>query len=87
MRPTVWYAFTLHIENLYRRIQSAWASTLGIPVDDADGFVHVPVNAEFRLSQDDPVEMDRYFHRVSSLFKAAAKVYGNRCRVFGCSRG
>lgn len=74
-------------ENLYRRIQSAWASALRIPLDDADGLVHVPVNAEFRLSQDDPVEMDRYFHRVSYLCKAATKVYGNCWRVFGCSRG
>lgn len=73
-------------ENLYRRIQSAWASALEIPVGEADGLVHVPANAEFRLSQDNPVEMDRYFHRVSYLFKAATKVYGNRCRVFGCSR-
>ena len=74
-------------ENLYRRIQSAWASALEIPVGEADGLVHIPVNAEYHLSQDDPAEMDRYFQRVSYLCKAATKVYGNRCRVFGCSRG
>ncbi|MFJ2681541.1 inovirus Gp2 family protein [Pseudomonas sivasensis] len=74
-------------ENLYRRIQSAWASALEILVGEADGLVHIPVNAEYHLSQDDPAEMDRYFHRVSYLCKAATKMYGNRCRVFSCSRG
>ena len=74
-------------ENLYRRIQSAWASALGVLVDDADGLVHVPANAEFHLSQDDLAEIDQYFRRVSYLCEAATKVYGNRCRAFGCSRG
>jgi len=74
-------------ENLYRRIQSAWAGALRTPVDDADGLVHIPANAGYHLSRDDPLELDRYFRRVSYLCKAATKVYGNRCRVFGCSRG
>jgi hypothetical protein len=74
-------------ENLYSRIQSAWASALGIALDDADGLAHIPPNAEYRLSQDDPEEMDRYFHRVSYLCKAETKGYGNRFRAFGCSRG
>ena len=74
-------------ENLYNRIQSAWASALGISFEDAEGLVHIPANATFHLSQDDPEEMDRYFHRVSYLCKAATKDYGSRCRAFGCSRG
>lgn len=74
-------------ENLYSRIQAAWASALGIPFEDADGLVHIPANATFHLSHDDPAEMDRYFHRVSYLCKEATKDYGGRCRAFGCSRG
>lgn len=74
-------------ENTYSRIHAAWAGALRIPVDDANGLVHIPANAEYHLSQDDPAELDRYFRRVSYLCKAATKVYGNRCRVFGCSRG
>lgn len=74
-------------ENLYGRIQAAWASALRISFDDADGLVHIPANATFHLSQDDPEEMDRYFHRVSYLAKARTKDYGSRCRAFGCSRG
>lgn len=74
-------------ENLYSRIQSACTSALRIPFDDADGLVHIPDKATFHLSQDDPAEMDRYFHRVSYLCKAATKDYGSRCRAFGCSRG
>lgn len=73
-------------ENLYSRIQSAWASALKISFEDADGLVHIPVNATFHLSQNDPEAMDRYFHRVSYLCKAATKDYGSRCRAFGCSR-
>ena len=38
-------------------------------------------------SQDDPSELDLYFRRVSYLCKAATKVFGNHCRVFGCGRG
>ena len=74
-------------ENTYSRIHAAWASALGMPIDDADGLVHIPDKAVYHLSQDDPVVMDRYFVRVSYLCKAATKVYGSRCRVFGCSRG
>ncbi|MGE8466969.1 MAG: inovirus Gp2 family protein [Pseudomonas putida] len=74
-------------ENTYGRIHAAWAGALRIRVEDAYGLVHIPDNAGYHLSQGDPVEVDRYFHRVSYLCKAATKVYGNRCRVFGCSRG
>ena len=74
-------------ENTYGRIHAAWASALRMPIDDTNGLVHIPENAGYHLSQDDPAEMDRYFVRVSYLCKAATKVYGNRCRVFGCSRG
>ncbi|WP_416151994.1 YagK/YfjJ domain-containing protein [Pseudomonas sp. MH9.2] len=74
-------------QNTYSRLNAAWASALRIPVDDAYGLVHIPDNAGHHLSQDDPEEMDRYFLRVSYLCKAATKVYGNRCHVFGCSRG
>ena len=74
-------------ENLYTRIQAAWASALRIHFDYVEGLVHIPANATFHLSQDDPAGMDRYFHRVSYICKAATKDYGSRCRAFGCSRG
>jgi len=74
-------------ENLYSRIQAAWASALRIHFDYVEGLVHIPANATFHLSQDDPAGMDRYFHRVSYICKAATKDYGSRCRAFGCSRG
>jgi len=34
------------------------------------------------VSQDDPAEIDDFFHRVSYLCKAATKDYGSRCRAF-----
>ncbi|TFB36485.1 inovirus Gp2 family protein [Pseudomonas sp. F01002] len=45
-------------ENLYSRIQSAWASALRISFEDADGLAHVPLNAQYHLSQGDSAEMD-----------------------------
>jgi len=74
-------------ENLYSRIQAAWASALKICVDDTEGLVHIPANATFHLSVDDAEAMGRYFHRVSYICKAATKEFGSRCRAFGCSRG
>jgi hypothetical protein len=74
-------------ENLYSRIQASWASALKIPFEEADGLVHIPANATYHLSQDDPGEMDRYFRRVSYLCKAETKDYSSRCRSFGCSKG
>ncbi|MFL1553671.1 inovirus-type Gp2 protein, partial [Pseudomonas sp. D47] len=41
-------------ENLYSRIQAAWASALRIAFEEADGLVNIPANATFHLSQDDP---------------------------------
>ncbi|MFL1553672.1 inovirus-type Gp2 protein, partial [Pseudomonas sp. D47] len=41
-------------ENLYSRIQAAWASALRIRFEEADGLVNIPANGTFHLSQDDP---------------------------------
>ncbi|WP_369124887.1 inovirus-type Gp2 protein [Pseudomonas sp. RTB3] len=49
--------------------------------------MHIPDNAGYHLSQDDPAEMYQYFLRVSYLCTSATKVYGSRCHVFGYSRG
>jgi hypothetical protein len=53
-------------ENIYSRIHAAWASALGMPIDDVNGLVHIPENAGYHLSQDDPVVMYRYFVRVAA---------------------
>ncbi|WP_375154770.1 inovirus-type Gp2 protein, partial [Pseudomonas sp. PDM25] len=60
-------------ENLYSRIQAAWARALRVTFEEAEGLVHIPANATFHLSQDDSGEMDRYFYRVSYLCKAETK--------------
>ncbi|WP_439868022.1 YagK/YfjJ domain-containing protein [Pseudomonas syringae] len=52
-------------ENTFSRLRAAWASALGIPVDDTNGLVHIPDNAGYDLSQDDLAELDRYFRRAS----------------------
>ena len=36
-------------ENLYSRIQAAWASALKIAFEEADGLVHVPASVTFHL--------------------------------------
>lgn len=78
--------FDLGRESLYSRIQSAWANALAISAEDVVGLVHIPPNAEYHLSEDDPAEMHEYFHRVSYLCNSAIEGYGSRCRTFSCSR-
>jgi hypothetical protein len=78
--------FDLGRESLYSRIQSAWANALAISAEDVVGLVHIPPNAEYHLSEDDPAEMHEYFHRVSYLCNSATEGYGSRCRTFSCSR-
>lgn len=72
-------------DNIYNRIIEAWASALGIEVEDAIGLPHIPDNAIYRIRADDLDSQDEFFYRASYLAKAATKVTGHRQR-FGGSR-
>lgn len=73
-------------ENTYYRVQSAWASALGINHEYTTGLVHVPDNSTYRLRGDDAEGLEAFFHRASYLCKAATKGYGDGQHAFGCSR-
>lgn len=72
-------------DNLYSRILEAWASALRIDVEDAEGLVHMPKNATYRIDADDKESQGDFFYRVSYMAKSATKVQGSR-HSFGSSR-
>lgn len=77
--------------NNISRIEEAWASALGLSVDEVEGLVHIPDNAMYRIYRHVPEgvedELPGLFHRASYLCKVATKSYGDRQRGFGASRG
>lgn len=77
--------------NNISRIEEAWASALGLSVDEVEGLVHIPDNAEYRIDRyvrrGDVDQFPVLFRRASYLCKAATKSYGDRHRGFGTSKG
>lgn len=73
-------------DNLYNRLQEAWASALRLPVQSVVGLVEVPENACYYLRRGDPVGVAQLFYRASYLCKAKTKVFGSYCHAFGASR-
>ncbi len=73
-------------DNMFNRLQEAWASALGLPVNEARGLVHVPENASYRICQSDDKSVASFFYRTSYLCKAATKVFGDGYHGFGASR-
>lgn len=73
-------------QNLFHRLEEAWASALGLPVTAVHGLVEIPENPTYRIRRDEPMGQVELFHRASYLCKAATKVYGHGHHGFGCSR-
>lgn len=77
--------------NMISRIEESWAGALGVAIDQVDGLVHIPKNAEYRVDRHvrrgDVDELPELFHRASYLCKMATKSFGDRQRGFGASRG
>jgi len=73
-------------ENIFNRLQEAWASALGRSVDSVAGLVEIPNSPCYYLRRDDPESVVGFFYRASYLCKAATKSYGNGCHGFGASR-
>ncbi|MNG32610.1 hypothetical protein D3C84_1186660 [compost metagenome] len=73
------------------RLQEAWASALGLSVDQVEGLLEIPVNATYRVDRyvgfGEEDQLPALFHRASYLCKAATKSYGDRQHSFGASRG
>jgi hypothetical protein len=78
--------YTSDRNNIFSRLQQAWANALGVTVEEAAGLVHIPVNARYELDRDKPEKQADFFYRASYLCKAATKVFGDGQHGFGCSR-
>lgn len=72
-------------ENMFHRLQAAWASALRLSVHEVSGLVEVPENATYRLRRDDEAYRE-LFRRASYLCKTATKVFGDGCHGFDTSR-
>lgn len=72
--------------NMANRIWEAWASALGISLDEARTLVHFPVNPSYMLRRDDPESVAAFFQRASYLCKARTKHYGEGHHGYGASR-
>jgi len=73
-------------DNMFNRLQEAWASALGLPVDAVAGLVEIPENPRYQINLSDNDSFARFFHRASYLCKAATKTFGNGHHGFDTSR-
>lgn len=73
-------------DNIFNRLEEAWASALGLPIGAVRGLIEIPGNPSYRLHRGDPEGQAAFFYRTSYLCKAATKVYGDGSHGFGCSR-
>ena len=79
--------FESNLENMFNRLNEAWASALDLPIEAVRGLVECPPNSCYYLRRDDLSSQTNFFYRASYLCKAATKVYGDGTHGFGCSRG
>ncbi|HBP1718578.1 TPA: inovirus Gp2 family protein [Pseudomonas aeruginosa] len=75
-------------QNIFHRLQEAWAQALGLSEEDVSGLVGIPPAAEYRLTRRpaDESVLEELFYRTSYLCKAATKTYGDGQHGFGSSR-
>lgn len=79
-------------DNMFNRLQGAWASALGLSVDQIAGLVEIPENAVYRLYRSPRcgylgMLYAELFYRGSCLCTAATKYFGDGQHGFGSSRG
>ncbi|EMA4529137.1 TPA: inovirus Gp2 family protein [Pseudomonas aeruginosa] len=74
-------------DNMYSRLNEAWASALGLSLEAIAGLVHVPENPVYRLHRDNLEAQRALFYRASYLCKSATKRFGDGNHGFGHSRG
>ena len=71
--------------NMYARIHGAWASALGMYIDDMRGYVHIPDNPTYQVIRDDAESFLKAFFRLSYFAKMQSKEYNQGFHTFGCS--
>lgn len=78
--------FSLDKENMYNRLHGAWASALGIYIDDTLGLIHIPPNPTYCIHRDDMASFQDAFYRVSYFCKLDSKDFNAGHHSFGSSR-
>lgn len=73
-------------KNLFNRLHEAWASALGVPIDDVIGLVEFPRSPFYYLTRDNHASNVKFFYRASYLCKAATKEFVDGYHSFGTSR-
>jgi hypothetical protein len=73
--------------NMIHRLEEAWASALGLTLEQVSGLVHVPENPSYLVSKGEWEGRCDIFYRASYLCKLATKRYGDGRHGFGYSRG
>ena len=73
-------------DNMFNRLEQAWASALGLSVEAVRGLVELPRNPCYHLNLGELGGQAEFFHRASYLCKAATKGIGDGSHGFGASR-
>ena len=73
-------------DNMFNRLEGAWASALGLSVEAVRGLVEIPQNPYYHLYRDEIAGQAAFFRRASYLCKSSTKVFGDGSHGFGCSR-
>lgn len=73
-------------DNMFNRLQDAWASALGLMPGEVVGLLHIPETPYYHMHRDDIDSVAEFFKRASYLCKAATKEYGDGGHGFGSSR-
>jgi hypothetical protein len=75
--------------NMSDRIRMAWASALGLNLENTSGLVHFPKHPVYDLDANDPNfynQFNEVFHRLSYFAKSETKHFGQWSKNFGSSR-
>ncbi|MGF0239968.1 inovirus Gp2 family protein [Rhodococcus sp. IEGM1300] len=83
---TVLGNFKSNSDNIFHRLESAWAGALRLSVEAISGAVHIPDKPVYYLDRGQSEGQNELFKRASYLCKAATKVFGDGQHGFGCSR-
>lgn len=73
-------------DNMFNRLEGAWASALGMSVEAVRGLVEIPDNPYYHLQRNELAGQAAFFYRASYLCKAATKAFGDGSHAFGASR-
>ena len=73
-------------DNMFNRLQEAWASALGLSIGEVRGLVESPRKSIYKLNRGDLEGQTAFFSRTSYMCKSATKVFEDGSHAVGCSR-